>query len=74
MGVNYTDDLSGKQIDSNVAYRMEFTKFDGDKMIKSKVFYVGIESVKKVVGTQELGWITSQKGPDGKYHPIEGSP
>ena len=74
MGVNYTDDISQKQLDSSAAYRMEFTKFEGDKMTKSKVFYVGLESIKSIIGTTDLQWKVSQKNQDGKYIPLAGNP
>jgi hypothetical protein len=65
MGVNYTDDISKKPLDQDMAYQMQFVKFESDKkMIKSKKFYIGLDTIKSAVGDQDLKWETWEKVGD----------
>lgn len=69
MGVNYTDDISKKPLDSALAYQMQFVKFESQtKMIKSKKFYIGLESITKTVGDQDLDWTTFEKDSEGSWN------
>lgn len=69
LGINYTDDLSGKQIDRESAYQIQVTKFESDsKLIKSKVFYVSLDTMKATLGDQDMEWKTIVKGSDGKWN------
>ena len=68
MGVNYTDDISKKPLDSGLAYQMQFVKFESDKkMIKSKKWYIGLESIKKIVGDEDYQWTTHEKQASGTW-------
>jgi len=70
---NATDDLDPK-ISKPVTevYSLQFTKFEGDKMIKSKNYDVFIETIKKIVGTDDLGWQIFEKDASGKYVKVDG--
>lgn len=68
MGVSYTDDLSGKALDSKNAYQLQITKFESDKkLIKSKKFYVSLDSLKNAIGDQDMQWTTLEKREDGQW-------
>ena len=67
MGINYTDDISGEVLDADLAYQMSFVKFEsnGKKMIKSKKFYIGLKSLKTLLGGKDPEWTTRiKKGDD----------
>lgn len=67
------DDLHPKRkCPSDQAYGLQFTQFTKNGLIKSKIFDVTIDTVKDIVGTQDLGWETFEKDVNGKYVKKEG--
>lgn len=69
MGITYFDDITNKSLDRKLAYQLQVTKFESDtKLIKSKIFYVSLETLKTCLGDQDYAWETIEKGSDGKWN------
>ena len=65
LGVSYTDDISGAPLDKKLAYQLQVTKFEDEStLIKSKVFYISLETMKKLLGTTDMEWKTIKKVGD----------